>query len=236
MNWIIDISLIMIAAAIILIYTLKGFIKSVIGSSKILIAFLIALILAKSVGGWISETFLFEPINNSIFNSLSNMLGQAESQINLEGLVSKLPDWVLAFSDNVGLSIESIISDKFGSILTNDNIASVSTSIATSVSSVAATAIAFVSIFVLSLIALIILVFFLDKIFEAPILNKLNRTLGFIFGVISAFVALIVICAALSLVFNIMSAGNPEISAEIMQEKTVIYKLISSINILSWFF
>lgn len=236
MNWIIDISLIMITAAIVLTYTLKGFIKSVLGSSKILLAFIIALILAKPVGGWISESFLFEPINNSIFSSLSNMLSQAESQINLEGLVAKLPSWVLAFFENVGLSIESIVLDECGSILTNDNIAAISASIAGVVSSIISTAIAFISVFVISMIALIIVVFFLDKLFKAPVLNKLNKALGFVFGIITAFIALTVISAALTLVLNIMSAGNPEISAEIIKEKTIIYKLISSINVISWFF
>ena len=236
MNWIIDISLILIFAAIVLTYTLKGFIKSVLGSSKILLAFIIALILAKPVGGWISEAFIFEPINNSIFKSLSNMLSQAESQINIEGLIAKLPNWILAFSDNVGLSIESIVSENCGSILTNDNIAAISASIASPISAIISTAIAFISVFILSIIALIILVFFLDKIFKAPILNKLNKALGFIFGLISAFIALIVICAAMTLVLDIMSISNPTISSEIVKEQTLIYKLISSINVLSWFF
>jgi uncharacterized membrane protein required for colicin V production len=226
----------MITAAIVLTYTLKGFIKSVLGSSKILLAFIIALIFAKPVGGWISESFLFEPINNSIFSSLSNMLSQAESQINIEGLVAKLPAWVLAFFENVGLSIESIVLDECGSLLTNDNIIAISASIAGVVSSIISTAIAFISVFVISMIALIIVVFFLDKLFKAPILNKLNKALGFAFGIITAFIALTVISAALTLVLNIMSAGNPEISAEIIKDKTIVYKLISSINVISWFF
>ena len=74
---------------------------------------------------------------------------------------------------------------------------------------------------------------FFDKLFNLPALKKWNRALGFVFGVVCSFILLIVVGSILTFVLNMVGANNPDlgISAEVMQERTVVYRLISKINL-----
>lgn len=97
-------------------------------------------------------------------------------------------------------------------------------------------AIAFLAVFLLSVILLSVLIFFLDKLFDStPGLRQINKGLGFLFGLICAFVNLIVVCSTITLVLNITSMNNPDFSFEALKEQTVIYKWISNIDVFSWF-
>ena len=236
MNLAIDISLVVITLATILIYTFKGFIKSILGSFKYILSFAFAYLMAPQLGAWISDKFLFSLIYSSVYNWLSGIVTQTESQININDVINQVPDIVITFFEGIGVSADSIITQQGGSALTHENLSAVSNSVATPVSSFFSTAIAFVCIFVLSIILLAILIFFLDKLFQSPGLKQLNRTLGFFFGLICAFINLIVICSVLTLILNVIGMNNPELSPESIKETTVIYKFISNINIFSCLF
>ena len=235
MYWLIDVGLIIITLVIILMYTYKGFVKAVLGAFKFVFALVFAIIFAKPVGGFISDAFIYGLINNAVNKNLTDLLNKTQSQVSVSAVINKLPDFLVGWLDSVGVSFESMITETENTMLTGENLSSISASIATPISSFISGVIAFVLIFILSLIVLAIAAFFLDKLFKAPGLKQLNRALGCVFGIINAFITLLIICTILTFVFNCIGLSNPEISAEIAQNHTFVYRLISNINVFSWF-
>lgn len=231
MGWILDIALVAITLVTIAFYTFRGFIKSFLGSVKYVVALLIGYLLSKPIGSWISDNYMFEVIDSWLYSGFEKLLGQSGLQMNFEEFVDKLPNVLVSILNRVGFSWESIEN----SVLTQHNLAEVSKSIATPVSMFISSAMAFIIIFLLSVLLLTISIFFLDKFFKAKGLNRINKGLGFLFGCICAFVNLIVICSAITLILNVTSIIDLTASVEKIKEQTIIYRLISNINIFSWF-
>lgn len=235
MGLFIDIGLIIITLAIILIYTFKGFIKSILGSFKFIFAFLFALITASPIGNWISRSFLYDTVNASVHDSLLNIVNQAEQQINLEELFSKIPNVAMDLINSMGISTEELISRHGNSALTSENLAPVAASISEPISRIISISIAFVAVFLISVLILTLLIHLLDKLFQAPGLRQLNKFLGFLFGCICAFINVTIISSVLTLVLGILATNDPALSVEAIKEQTIIYRFISNINIFSLF-
>ena len=96
--------------------------------------------------------------------------------------------------------------------------------------------IAFIVIFVLSMIACVFLSFTMDKIFNLPVLREINKLFGLALGVVCGFLYAMVSVTVITWILDLLSLNNPEISAEIMSEKTVIYSVLSKIDIISILF
>ncbi len=103
-----------------------------------------------------------------------------------------------------------------------------------SINAVAANIISYIVIFIVSILALSILAFILDKIFSLPVLNKLNKILGFLLGAALAIFNLILTCSIITFILNIVQIWNPAISSSSMAEKTIVYGLISKIDFISY--
>ena len=234
MGLLIDLILILTFALTILFYTYKGFVKSCLGLCKYIIAFLVARLLAPVLSQIIFDSFMYNSINKSVYNWMSKIASNAETQLSIQEFISKFPEFITKLIESMGVSLNSLIENSQSSLLTDEVLINISTSLSTAIAEFLSTAVAYVSIFILSAIILTFIIFILDKICKLPVLKQLNRTLGCVFGIICAIVNTMLVCAIITIILNIIGVEHPDLIPEIISEKTVVYHFINNINIFSW--
>lgn len=234
MGFLIDLILILTFAFTVIFYTYKGFIKSCFGLCKYLIAFVIAHLFAPTLSEIIFDSFMYDSINRSVYNWMSDIISNAEAQLNIQEFINKFPEFITKLLENIGVSLNSLVENPESAPMTEEALSNIATSVSSSIAEFISTALAYVSIFVVSVIVLTILVFILDKICKLPVLKQLNKTLGCIFGIICAIINVMAVCAIITLVLNIVGIEKPELIPDIISDKTIVYNFISNINIFSW--
>jgi len=234
MGFLIDLILILTFAFTVIFYTYKGFIKSCFGLCKYLIAFVIAHLFAPTLSEIIFDSFMYDSINRSVYNWMSDIISNAEAQLNIQEFINKFPEFITKLLESIGVSLNSLVENSESAPMTEEALSNIATSVSSSIAEFISTALAYVSIFVVSIIVLTILVFILDKICKLPVLKQLNKTLGCIFGIICAIINVMAVCAIITLVLNIVGIEKPELIPDIISDKTIVYNFISNINIFSW--
>lgn len=94
-------------------------------------------------------------------------------------------------------------------------------------------AVAYLLVFSASYVILAIIAFIVDKLFKLPILNTLNRFLGFLLGLLCAYVTLSVACTVLSIVLSFSAQELFGMTAEQIYESTYIYRFFNDFTIFS---
>ena len=92
-------------------------------------------------------------------------------------------------------------------------------------------AVAYLLVFSASYVILAIIAFIVDKLFKLPILNTLNRFLGFLLGLLCAYVTLA--CTVLSIVLSFSAQELFGMTAEQIYESTYIYRFFNDFTIFS---
>lgn len=232
LNWTIDIILILTAAITIIVYTFRGFVKSLFGIFKYIISFILSCIFAPALGHAISNNLLLNKVNGIVSGFISNIISKAESAIDIEGLISKLPSAISNMLIKTDF-YDDVIGKYQDTLLNEDLIGEVSLSISTPVSEFISKIIAYILIFVAAIVVLSVLAFILDKMCKLPALKKMNSILGLLLGIVCAFINLILASSLISLVLNIIGLSNHEVSVAIMSEKTIVYGFINKLDIIS---
>ena len=95
---------------------------------------------------------------------------------------------------------------------------------------------AFIIIFVLSMIACGLLSYVMDTLFKLPVLKEINKLFGLALGAVCGFLYMLVSFSIITLILDLVGVNNPELSVEVMTEKTLVYSFLSRIDIVSFLF
>jgi len=95
---------------------------------------------------------------------------------------------------------------------------------------------AFIIIFVLSMIACGLLSCVMDTLFKLPVLKEINKLCGLALGAVCGFLYMLVSFSIITLILDLVGVNNPELSVEVMTEKTLVYSFLSRIDIVSFLF
>ena len=230
MHIIIDVILIAVFVSTVINGYRIGFIKSLISVCKFFISIAIAFALASHVGALISEKVVYEPVLSVVTDKVEDVAGTVNEEADLSEIFDKLPDSVklfVSYDEDAQDKINGAISD---GIISDESISELSHSIASGISGVISSIIAFLAVFAISMIALTILAFVLDKIFTLPVLKQANKLLGLIFGVFYGAFNVFAVCTVITLILHLIGVNSPELSAEAMKDRTVVYSLVENVD------
>ena len=91
--------------------------------------------------------------------------------------------------------------------------------------------IGYAGVYLITLILLSILTWILVKIAELPVIKKVDKTLGCILGVCSAFVYASVYTLLLFAIFSLIEGYNPEFAFHAAYDKSWLFRLFYDINV-----
>ena len=221
----IDVILVAITLAVIIGGIRRGFIRSVFKLCSTIAAVIVAVLFYKELSAYFYDAFFFEITSEYIGGLIGNIIGDISESLDVSAIAAALPEQIRSTAELLGLNIEEIITNS----ITSESLVSadaLTEGIAQSVATVVSNVTAFAALFFGSLIVLGLLGFILDKIAKLPVLKTANRFLGFVFGVVEAFVLCMIVAKIILAVCSAYGALNPEFTFTAVAENTYIAKFL----------
>lgn len=222
----IDIVLLLLFVFTTIRYYKAGFVKALFSICKFLLSVVIAFSFASTLGSFISDNVIYEPIYKEVHENLETIANNSAENFNMTDVLNTLPaslrELIISETDFESLDDENV---------TESNIQKLSENISLRISKIVSNIIAFICIFIIAMLALKIAMNALDAICTLPVLKQINKFLGLLLGFVFGFFQAILACSLISAILNIICVSYPNYSLEVMNEKTLIFSFINSLDI-----
>ncbi len=191
MSLIIDLIIIIVAAASVYLGWARGFIKSVMSFVSIILAIIAVYLFASPLALYLNESFIDTHVQSMVEDGLSSIVSAGSENLDLEKILSDRPEALENIVKQFGGDLDEII-DYYNNALANasdqEALSQMASKIATPTANALSSVLATIIIFVAAMLLLKFITWLLDLIFRLPVLKKLNSFLGLLFGIGSAIV------------------------------------------------
>ena len=215
MNYLLDLIVIAIIAAVALISSRRGFVRVVIELAGFIAAIFITLTISTPLASLTYDKIIEPPIVSSV----SKATGDSVTQIT-DNTWNALPEFIRKYSENAGFSKESINKS------INENMGNGAEGAARAASqNVVKPIVAKLLAVFYGIIIMVILIFlvkilakFLNGVFSFSIVGKLNRILGGIAGIPKGIIIAMLFCMIISLIVSLTHDGFLIFKTEAMEK------------------
>lgn len=203
-KYLIDGIYLILAVVTVIIFTKRGFIESVFRFGRIITAGIVSYFLGPRVSDMIYENLIYDRILIWVTEHVESALTSTAQTMDIEGMIDSLPFLVKQLID------ADAIREKYGSTVSNfhDVAVDFAATVSDPISSLLSNLIAYVAVFLVALLVLFILFKILDAIFKLPLLNVINKLLGFFLGLVAAALLLAAITYVLGVLVGIFGSTS----------------------------
>ncbi len=187
MQYLLDIILLAVFAILVIRGWRRGFLESLLGLGRLVLAFIITNVFNSQVAAWLDKTFINPPVYSYVSNKLGGLAESANGSIT--DLFNSIPD---SLSTHLGGDIAGVTGDIDATVAQWSR--NISDGISGAVSSVLGTILLFVVSFLVLTIVLKLLSGVVKKL---PIIGTVNSVLGLVLGVVSGIVVVILLSKVL---------------------------------------
>ncbi|MBQ8840588.1 MAG: CvpA family protein [Clostridia bacterium] len=234
---IIDIACVVVAAIIIIKFTVTGFFRSVLNSCKLVISVVLAFILKRTVSGMLANLFMRRVIVDMVTSSFVSYYESNQNTTNI---------FLMLYSDDKNNFYNSVLAD-FGVDLDRlstdfellkdgqqSAIASLGDNIGGALSSLICTILALVLVFAVSMVVLSLLVPILEKLTAFDGVKTANRLLGLLMGVIISAVVLWGISLGLYALTDLVGPLTPGVFDKATIESSMVVSFFRNVHLIEW--
>lgn len=184
----------------------RGFAKSIMNIAAVIAACVFSDILSSAVAEWIFNDF----IRDDLIVKLSTAIERSEATAT--NIFTNLPDWassiVAFFCVIFGLDEKQLVENFAGKV---DFSKMTSVQLADGIAKPVVTGIfgffLVIIIFILLIIVFKLIINFVNKLFELPIISPINRVLGGVFGGIEGVVVVLICLGLLALIMDVKNSA-----------------------------
>ena len=224
--WIIDVLFIVVAAVMIIIGVKRGFIKTVIGSAKLILSILLAVLIGGLLGNFFQVAFVENTVREPVYHWVNETAAAVSEELNVDGIMEELPDFLIG--DDLRAEIEEATSQESRDEMVKDITEAVTKPLSIAISKVLGYAV----VFIVAFIALSIVAWLLNKWAENnEIVNTVNRALGGILGALSAVITLLIVSSVIRMFWGDASFYQNSILLKLLGNITVH---IGFLNVENW--
>lgn len=237
MSFVLDIILIAIAALNIILGVRRGFFKSVMSLISGIAALLVSFAFSPSLSVILNEKFILPSLSSGISQTLAsiadggvNASGETVYDLSLLTASEQFQNVLERFGANKDAVSEMVDQIGVGTRAAVDKVAEL---VAKPIANMLSDIVAFIIIFVVSLIVLKLIVWIIGLIFELPVFKGLDRSLGLVFGIISALLFIWIFSMLASTVVTALGAAFPSVFNTEIIENSHLVKFFSEYNVIS---
>ncbi len=236
MNLIIDLIILLCAAAAIYLGISRGFVRSVMHFASLILAVVAVFIFTNPVAAWLNNSFIKSGVSEIIEESLSDLIFDGENSFRVADIFSESPKALQDILDRFEVEfdvIEGYYNDNVASSVNEgEAINAISEKIAHPTSAAISKVLATIIVFIAALVLLRIFTFILDRICQLPVLRRLNKFLGLLFGIASAVITVLVIAnIAVGLIEAFDSINNTVFNKDII-DRSIVLKFLKNNNLI----
>lgn len=227
MSWILDIIILAIIGLTVFISYKNGFVKTLISAGAFIIAIILTSLLSSPVASLIKSTPMADAIRESTEEKIASSLLESTPDDLLDG---KNEDF------NALLNFAELDSEDIAEYIDAENAAhTLAEKIAEPIIDIAASIIAVIIIYISTQIVLSICGKLLDKIANLPILRTFNKIGGIALGIVLAVFRVFLFCFLMRVLIEVGTFTGSEFLMSFDTESTILFDLISNVNIFSFF-
>ena len=219
--------LVLSAAGIIILCTIKGFVGSVLSFGKTVISLILAYIFGGRVASWLAQGFLGEWVRGSVFSMFRNMFDAGAETFDLSRAVEEMPDSIRALLVNLGVDMNAISASGTENAATAEQLREFSLSVSNPIVDFVSSVLGFLLVFFVSIIAISVLIRVSDLITSIPGIHFCNQTLGFLLGVALALVVVLLLARVGAALLALATSSNPDSQFAGVYEKTHIMQYLN---------
>jgi len=233
MNWIADLSVLLMIASAALIGRKNGFIKTFFSFFGSLISFVVASVLARPTGVFIGERFFAPVLKNKVIAAFLEGAQDRLEQIDF----SSLPDSYQSLLARFGVDFDEVHSFVSGlaSSSGEETAEKVAVWIVDPIAEMAGIALMFVLLFIGTSLAVRLAVKALDLIARLPILNFSNHLLGLALGAAWGILLAFVFSGVLNLLEPTLQGSESLFLSAFDVEKTILVRFFTQFDLFGIF-
>ena len=224
---IIDLALCLISIVLIIRYTCKGAVRSILSYVKVFLAIGLAFVLRNPVATLLNKMFMTDSVTDWVHNSLvASASGTETNGLNIVELYQNTPSFFTNILSKFGIDLTDFdAAIEALPYASEEQIAELSANIGGSIALMLSTILAVVIVFVLAIIVLTVIINLIDKAVKLPGLNFVNRVLGAVIGVLISITVIWAVSGIATLVVNYVGPIAPETINQDIIDNSVILKM-----------
>ena len=230
---IVDIVLGVISIFVIIKYSIKGFLKTVLDIARLGLSVLLAVMFRGVVANLLNNLFMTNAIRGWVYNSLTSKIGGISETVDFVQIYENSPKFyskVLAAFDLNFEQFEEAINN-----LSQENVDNVTTMIAEPLANMLSTLIAVIVIFVVAMIILHFVVKLINKITKIKLIGVINRILGIAFGALLASAIVWGLSFLLQIAIETIGPMYPDVINSGLTENSMIINILKEAGLLDMF-
>ena len=230
---IVDIILAIICIFVIIKYSIKGFLKTILDIARLVISVVLAIMFRGVVANLINSLFMSNSIYNWVYGSISKYVSGAQSRVNFVSIYEDAPEFYSEVLSMFGLDFYEL---KYSiENLTAETVEKTSRTIAGPLANMLSTLIAVLVIFIVSMIVLYFVVKLINKVTKMKLINVVNKILGVAFGIILAAAIVWGLSFVLEIVIDVAGPMYPDIINDSLTKDSMIINLLKEAGLLEIF-
>ncbi len=217
----------------------QGLIRGAISLGGSIVALVLALIFSSALGGYIDANYINAPMREWTVNQFS---ASAESvsatELDLDDLFENKPGFFLETCDFLGVDVEKT-AQSYEEMKVNgveQAKSAIITQMVDPLSSLVSRVIAFAVIFLAAMIAIVVISLFSRFLNNLPILRKMDKLGGGIFGAVTGILICFIVVAIVSTGMKYVLRDRSPKELQNINDKTVVYKIFYKLDPLTQLF
>ena len=237
MRYFLDISLAVILIGTIVSGWQKGFVRSVLGVAKTLVAILASYLFGPSASAWVSTHLITGRVTDFIYDRLLAALETGAEIFDLTTLLENLPSWLNYFFEKTGVDPSTLVGD-LSNLTEADSVTlqDLAGSLATPISRMISDMIGYTAVFLIAMLLFAIAAYILSKIAELPVIRQVDRTMGLLLGILCAFIYASVYTLLVYALMTLVEGYYESVAFHAAFEQTWLFKTFYDINIFRFMF
>lgn len=225
---IIDLALCLISIILIIRYTCKGAVRSILSYAKVFLAIGLAFALRNPVATLLNKMFMTDSVTDWVHNSLmASASGTETNGLNIVELYQNTPSFFTNVLSKFGIDLTDFdAAIEALPYASEEQIAELSANIGGSIALMLSTILAVVIVFALAIIVLTVIINLIDKAVKLPGLNLVNRVLGAVIGALISITIIWAVSGIATLVVNYVGPIAPETINQDIIDNSVILKML----------
>ena len=239
MAYLIDVILCVLILLVVLLYTKRGAVKSLYGLISTAVAALAAFLLGPAAGlMWIAplmggvENGLSRSgaVYDTVYSTMHKAAEVATGVIDIESMINGIPEAMSSLLVRLGVDLEGLV-EKFSLTPAKEaDLQELAAQIAGPIVEYVSKSIGVVLLFVIVALLMRLLKGLILPLMKLPVLKQADRLLGFVVGVVCAFIYTWVLCVAVSAAVELGFLGEVGAVTASLAEKSYIFRFFCSLS------
>lgn len=230
MKFFLDISIALLIVATVIVCWHRGFIRSVLGAAKTVLAVIATYLFGARASAFLAERVVGARVTSYVHSRFVAMHEQGTEVFDLSRVAENLPEWLKNILERTGVdfagpSYEGITEAN------GEQLYDMAQSFAAPITKVISDLLGYALVFFIALLCLNILAFLLGKIADLPVIRGCDRLLGLALGLVCAVLYASVYAVLIYAVFSMIEGAEHAFRFHEAMEQTRLFQLVYEYNV-----